>query len=74
MGIDDQIRLIENRLTALEKDRSILLNELKGLRAQRDEQKPVMLLCLPALMKASDSNEEKFRQNPGRGSRFHVSA
>lgn len=59
MGIDDQIRSIENRLTALEKDRSILLNELKGLRAQRDEQKPVMLLGRPALMKAPESNEEK---------------
>ncbi len=59
MGIDDQIRSIENRLTALEKDRSILLNELKGLRAQRDEQKPVLLLGRPALMKAPESNEEK---------------
>ncbi|MGE3757667.1 MAG: restriction endonuclease subunit R, partial [Pseudobdellovibrionaceae bacterium] len=59
MGIDDQIRLIENRLTALEKDRSILLNELKGLRAQRDEQKPVMLLGRSALIKTPESNEEK---------------
>jgi superfamily II DNA or RNA helicase len=59
MGIDDQIRSIENRLTALEKDRSILLKELKGLRAQRDEQKPVVLLGRPALMKPPKSNEEK---------------
>lgn len=59
MGIDDQIRSIEDRLTALEKDRSILLNELKGLRAQKDEQKPVMLLGRPTLMKTPDSNEEK---------------
>jgi hypothetical protein len=59
MAIDDQIRSIENRLTALEKDRSILLTELKGLRAKRDEQKPVMLLGRPTLMKVPESNEEK---------------
>lgn len=59
MGIDDQIRSIENRLTALEKDRASLLSDLKNLRAQRDEQKPVMLLGRPTLMKAPESNEEK---------------
>lgn len=59
MGIDDQIRSIEDRLTALEKDRTNLLNELKGLRAQRDQQKPVMLLGRPTLMNSPESNEEK---------------
>lgn len=59
MGIDDQIRAIESRLTALEKDRLGLLNELKALRAQRDTQRPAMLLGRSALMKAADSNEGK---------------
>ncbi len=59
MGIDDQIRSIEDRLTALEKDRASLLSDLKNLRAQRDEQKSVMLLGRPTLMKAPESNEEK---------------
>lgn len=59
MGIDDQIRSIENRLTALEKDRTDLLTELKELRAQRDQQRPAILLGRPALMKAPESNEEK---------------
>lgn len=59
MSIDDQIRSLENRLTALETDRLILLNELKGLRAQRDEQKTVVLLGRPALTKGPESNDEK---------------
>lgn len=59
MGIDDQIRSIENRLTAIEKDRTDLLKELKKLRVQRDQQKPAMLLGRSALMKAPESNEEK---------------
>lgn len=59
MGIDDQIRSIENRLTTLEKDRSTLLNELRKLRAQRDDQKPMALLGRPTLIKPPDSNEEK---------------
>lgn len=59
MGVDDPIRLIENRLTALEKERIDLLIELKSLRAQRDEHRPVVLLGRPALMKTPESNEEK---------------
>lgn len=59
MGIDDQIRSIENRLTALEKDRTDLLVELKNLRAQRDDHKPTVLLGRPSLMKTPESNEEK---------------
>lgn len=59
MGIDDQIRTIEDRLTAIEKDRTALLKELKELRAQRDQQKPAMLLGRPALMKSPESNDEK---------------
>lgn len=48
MGIDDQIRSTENRLMTLEKERVDLLGELKKLRAQRDEQKPLLLLGRPA--------------------------
>lgn len=59
MSLEDQIRSIENRLTTLERDRSTLLNELKVLRAQRDEQQAVLLLGRPAMMKAPESNEEK---------------
>jgi hypothetical protein len=59
MGVDDQIRSAENRLTALEKERIDLLNELKNLRAQRDEQKPMLLLGRPTLMKTPETNEEK---------------
>lgn len=44
MGIDDQIRSVENRLTALEKERGDLLTELKSLRIQRDSHTPVILL------------------------------
>ncbi len=56
---DDQLRSIENRLAALEKERSDLLIELKNLRAQKDEYKPVILLGRPTLMTASETNEEK---------------
>jgi len=42
MGIDDQIRTIEDRLAAIEKDRTTLLKELKELRAQRDQQAPTL--------------------------------
>jgi superfamily II DNA or RNA helicase len=59
MGVDDPIRLIENRLTALEKERIDLLIELKSLRAQRDEHKPVVLLGRSTMMKTPESNEEK---------------
>ncbi len=59
MGIDEQIRAIENRLTALEKERTDSLNELKSLRSQREVQKAIILLGRPALMKAPESNEEK---------------
>ena len=59
MGIDDRLRSIECRLTAIEKERTDLLTELKNLRAQRDERQPVVLLGRPTLMKAPDTNEEK---------------
>ncbi|MGZ3805901.1 MAG: TOTE conflict system archaeo-eukaryotic primase domain-containing protein, partial [Pseudobdellovibrionaceae bacterium] len=59
MGVDDQIRSAENRLAALEKERIDLLSELKNLRAQRDEQKPMLLLGRPTLMKTPETNEEK---------------
>ena len=59
MTIEDQIRKIETRLTALEKDRSNLLNDLKLLRAQREKQKSVMPLGRPALLGAPESNDEK---------------
>ncbi len=59
MGIDDQIRSVENRLTSLETERTGLLTELKNLRSQRDEHKPVALLGRPTLMKAPESNEDK---------------
>lgn len=52
MAIDDQLRSIENRLAALEKERTNLLIELKNLRAQKDEHKPVILLGRPSLMTA----------------------
>ncbi|HEY8271542.1 MAG TPA: DEAD/DEAH box helicase family protein [Pseudobdellovibrionaceae bacterium] len=59
MGVDDQIRSAENRLAALEKERIDLLGELRNLRAQRDEQKPMLLLGRPPLMKTPETNEEK---------------
>ena len=59
MGIDDQIRSTENRLTALEKERTDLLIELKSLRAQRDKLKPATLVGRRALMVAPVTNEEK---------------
>lgn len=59
MGIDDQIRSIENQLTALEKERANLLSDLKSLRIQRDEQKSIILLGRSALLKAPETNEEK---------------
>ncbi len=59
MGVDDQIRSIENRLTTLEKERAGLLSELKNLRSQRDENKPAIPLGRPTLMKAPESNEDK---------------
>jgi superfamily II DNA or RNA helicase len=59
MGIDDQIRSIENRLTSLETERTGLLTELKNLRSQRDEHKPIALLGRPTLINAPESNEDK---------------
>jgi len=59
MDINAQIRTIESRLTALEKDRSDLLGDLKNLRAQRDSHKPLTLLGRPALNNAPHTNEEK---------------
>lgn len=59
MGIDDQIRSTENRLTALEKERTDLLTELKFLRTKRDELKPAALLGRPALIAPPITNEEK---------------
>lgn len=59
MAIDNQLRSIENRLGALEKERTNLLNELKNLRAQKDEHIPVILLGRPSLMTTPETNEEK---------------
>lgn len=59
MATDNEIRSIENRLSALDQERSALLNDLKKLRSQRDSQKPVILLGQPTLMKTPESNEEK---------------
>ena len=59
MGIDDQIRSVENRLTALEKERADLLVELKSLRIQRDSHKPVILLGRVAEVVAHVTNEAK---------------
>jgi len=59
MGLEDQILLIEKRLGVLEKERTDLLSELKNLRAQKDENKSVVLLGSPVLMTTPESNEEK---------------
>ena len=59
MKFEEQIRKIEDRLTALEKERSGLLTELKNLRSQNGELTPKTLLGRPTLMAAPDSNEEK---------------
>ena len=59
MTTDEKIRSVESRLTALEKERSDLLNELKSLRAQQENQKPVAILGRPALLKAPETNDEK---------------
>lgn len=59
MATDDEIRSIENRLSALDQERSALLIDLKNLRSQRDSQKPAILLGRPTLMKTPESNEEK---------------
>jgi len=59
MATDDEIRSIENKLSALDQERSALLNDLKNLRNQRDSQKPIILLGRPTLMKTPESNEEK---------------
>lgn len=59
MSVDDKIRSIENRLTAIEKERSDLLNELKTLRSQQDENKSIMLLGRPTLNKSPETNEAK---------------
>ncbi|MCB0350087.1 MAG: hypothetical protein KDD38_02815, partial [Bdellovibrionales bacterium] len=59
MAIDDQIRTIEDKLTALEKERSRLLGELKSLRVAQDESSSVVKLGRPTLMRSPESNEEK---------------
>jgi hypothetical protein len=59
MGIDDKIRSTENRLAALEKERTDLLTELKSLRTQRDELKPAAQLGQSTLMTIPITNEEK---------------
>ena len=59
MATDYEIRSIENRLSALDQERSVLLTDLKNLRTKRDSQKPVILLGQPTLMKTPESNEEK---------------
>lgn len=59
MSTDEKIRSIESRLTALEKERSDLLNELKNLRAQQENQKPIAVLGRPALLKTPETNDEK---------------
>jgi superfamily II DNA or RNA helicase len=57
--LDDQIRSIESRLSALEKERSDLLSSLRSLRSQLDDQRPAPPLGRPYLMKAPETNEEK---------------
>ncbi len=59
MAIDDEIRNIENRLTSLDKERTDLLNDLKKLRLQRDDQKSIVLLGRPTLLKSPETNDEK---------------
>lgn len=59
MAIDDQIRIIEDKLTALEKERSRLLGELKSLRVAQDETSSVVKLGRPTLIGSPESNEEK---------------
>ena len=43
----------------LKSQKSVLLSELKNLRAQRDDYKPVILLCRPTLVAAPETNEVK---------------
>jgi hypothetical protein len=59
MAIDDEIRTIENRLTSLDKERTDLLNDLKKLRLQRDDQKSIVLLGRPTLLKSPETNDKK---------------
>ena len=59
MATDDEIRSIENRLSALDQERSALLTDLKNLRSQRDSQKPKLLLGRATSMKTPASNGEK---------------
>jgi len=59
MGIDDQIRSIESRLTALEQERTELLKQLKSLRVQKDDCAVAAPLGRPAMVNGSESNEEK---------------
>lgn len=59
MKFEEQLRKIEDRLTALEKERCELLTDLKILRSQNEELTPKTLLGEPTLMAAPDSNEEK---------------
>lgn len=44
MNVDEQIRHIENRLTALEKERVDLFSQLKNLRIERDSVQAVVQL------------------------------
>lgn len=55
MSVDDKIREIENRLTAIEKERSALLTELKSMRAQLENQTTVALLGRPTLFVTGQS-------------------
>lgn len=59
MSADDEIQSIENRLIAIEKERSDLLAELKILRSQQDNNKSVTLLGRPRLNKSLETNEQK---------------
>lgn len=59
MNIDEQIRHIENRLTALEKERADLFVQLKNLRIECDARQAVVQLGQPTLLHSPQTNEEK---------------
>ncbi len=59
MSVEEKIRAIENRLTALEKERLALLTELSKLRSQRDNTKQIIPLGRSTLQKSPKTNDEK---------------
>lgn len=59
MSSDEKIRSIEDRLTALEKERAALFEELSDLRKARDRRKPITLLGSPPPGYTVATNEGK---------------